>query len=251
MKHEVAGLGIFAKAPVPGEVKTRLFPYLTPEQAAELHRAFVLDTLAHLKPPQRVKRYIACYPSSTDPFFKQLRQDYQMELLDQQGDDLGERMGGIVRTLMQSGCDCVVLIGTDSPTLPTSTLKDAFDALQQRPVVLGPSQDGGYYLIGFSQQVRHLALPVTDRGVGASEEQQHRTGPHRSMIPQVFEDIPWSTEKVFEITLQKIHDLGLTCEVLPQWFDVDDLNSLKVLKAQLAKQPDLASNTWAFLQSIR
>jgi rSAM/selenodomain-associated transferase 1 len=224
--NETAALVIFAKTPVAGEVKTRLCPPLTPQQAAELHRAFVLDTLAHLKPPQRVKRYIACYPSSTHPFFQQLRHDYQIELLDQQGDDLGERMGGIVRTFMQSGDDRVVLIGTDSPTLPTSYLKDAFDALQQHPlqadVVLGPSQDGGYYLIGFSK-----------------------------WIPQILKGIPWSTEKVFEITLQKIHDLGLACEVLPPWFDVDDLKHLKTLTAQLTQQPDLAPHTWAFLQSIR
>jgi rSAM/selenodomain-associated transferase 1 len=223
-KHEVAGLVIFAKAPLPGGVKTRLFSHLTPEEAAQLHRAFVLDTLTRLKPIRDIRRYIACYPSSTHPFFQQLSRDYQIELLDQQGGDLGERMGGIVRVLLKSGCTRVVLIGTDSPTLPISYLKDAFQALQHRPpqadVVLGPSQDGGYYLIGLSQ-----------------------------WIPQFFEGIPWSTEKVFEVTLQKIHDLGLACEVLPQWFDVDDLKHLKTLAVQLTQQPDLAPNTWAFLKT--
>ncbi|MGH7274115.1 MAG: TIGR04282 family arsenosugar biosynthesis glycosyltransferase [Nitrospiria bacterium] len=218
------GLVIFAKAPVAGKVKTRLFPHLTSEDATQLHRAFVLDTLTRLKTIRGIRRYIACYPSLTHPFFQQLSQDFQIGLLDQQGDDLGQRMGGIVKTLMQSGCSRVVLIGTDIPTLPTSYVKDAFNFLQRRApqtdVVLGPSEDGGYYLIGLSR-----------------------------WVPQLFEGIPWSTDKVFEITLQKIHDLGLKFEILPKWFDVDDYKHLKTLAAQLAQQPDLAPHTWAFLKN--
>jgi rSAM/selenodomain-associated transferase 1 len=226
MKYETAALAIFAKAPIPGEVKTRLFPHLTPEDTAQLQRAFILDTLRHLKSLQNIRCCIACYPSSTHPFFRQLSQDYPVELLDQQGNDLGERMDGIVKTLLGSGCSDVVLIGTDIPTLPASYVNDAFDILKRRApqtdVVLGPSEDGGYYLIGLSRR-----------------------------IPQLFQSVPWSTQKVFEITLQKIRDLNLKCEILPQWFDVDDLNHLKALKAQLARQPDLAPLTWAFLKNCR
>lgn len=218
----MAALAIFAKVPAPGEVKTRLFPHLTPEQAAELHQAFVLDTLTRFEPTGNIKRYLACSPSSTDPFFKQLSQDYQIDLLDQQGRDLGERMSSVVKTLMDRSCRRVVLMGTDSPTLPVAYVEMAFEALQKCPVALGPSADGGYYLIGLSR-----------------------------WIPELFEGISWSTEKVFDLTLQKIHSLGLECKILPQWFDVDDRNSLKVLADQLAQNPSLAPHSWKFLQSHR
>ncbi len=220
MKSESAALVILAKAPLPGEVKTRLFPHLTPEEAAQLHRVFVLDTLMRLKPLRDIRQYIACYPSSTDPFFKQLGHDYQIELIDQQGDHLGERMSGVVKTLMARGCQRVVLMGTDSPTLPVAYVEMAFEALQKCPVVLGPSQDGGYYLIGLSR-----------------------------CIPELFEGIPWSTEKVFDLTLRKIHNLGHECEILPSWFDVDDIKGFKALKDQLAGKPDLAPHTQALLKS--
>lgn len=217
---EKDGIAIFAKVPSPGEVKTRLIPHLSPEQAAELYHAFVLDTLNRLRPPSGVRRYLACYPSSTEPFFRQLGKDYNIELLDQPGLDLGARMGGVARTLMNQGLERIVLIGTDSPTLPTSYVGKAFDALRQRSVVVGPSQDGGYYLIGLSR-----------------------------WVPEIFEAIPWGTEKVLDCTVQKIHEFGLECEILPTWFDVDDLNGLKALRTQLAQEPGIAPRTEAFLKS--
>jgi len=221
MKSEKAALVIFAKAPVPGEVKTRLFPYLTPQQAAQLQQAFILDALTRLEPTGHIKRYLACYPSSTVPFFKQLGQDYQIELLDQQGRDLGERMGDAVKLLMNRRCRRVILIGTDIPTLPMAYLEMAFEALHRCSAVLGPSQDGGYYLIGLSR-----------------------------CIPGLFEGIPWSTEKVFDLTLRKIHNLGHKCEILPSWFDVDDIKGLNALKDQLSRESDLAPHTQAFLKGF-
>ncbi|MCI0527457.1 MAG: TIGR04282 family arsenosugar biosynthesis glycosyltransferase [Nitrospira sp.] len=222
MKSEEAALAILAKAPLPGEVKTRLFPDFNPRQAVQLYQAFVLDTLTRLEPIRKIKRYLACYPSSTDPFFKRLGEDYQIELLDQQGRDLGERMGGVVKVLMERCCRQVVLIGTDIPTLPMSYVEMAFEALNRCSVVLGPSQDGGYYLIGLS-----------------------------CYIPEIFKGIPWSTEKVFELTIQKIYSLGYECETLPLWFDVDDIKGLNALRDQLALKPDLAPHTQAFLKSYK
>ena len=214
------GLVIFAKAPLAGKVKTRLVPHLTPMDAAELYQAFILDTLDRLSPLRDVKHYMACYPSSADPFFIRLGKDYKIERLDQRGGDLGERMGGVVETLMNRGLERIVLVGADSPTLPTSYLEQAFAALKVQPVVVGPSQDGGYYLIGLSQ-----------------------------WTPELFDDIPWGTEKVLELTLQRIHDLGMKCEVLPKWFDVDDLIGLKALIKQLAHEPGIAPHTEAFLKT--
>jgi hypothetical protein len=220
MSDEKAALAIFAKAPVPGEVKTRLFPHLTPRQAAQLQQTFILDTLTRLKPTRNIQRYLACFPSSTDSFFMKLEQDYRVELLDQQGRDLGERMSGVVKTLMDRGCRRVVLIGSDIPTLPRAYLERAFKALHHCSVVLGPSLDGGYYLIGLSR-----------------------------CIPELFEDIPWSTEKVFDLTLRKIHKGGYKCKILPSWFDVDDMKGFNALKDQLSLEPDLAPYTQAFIKS--
>lgn len=221
-KEKKPALVIFAKAPEPGQVKTRLLPYLTPQEVTELHRAFVLDTIARLKPIGAVQRYIACYPSSTHPFFSRLGKQYQLELLDQQGSDLGERMSTIVRGLAARHMTGIVLISTDSPTLPVSYLNEAFHVLQKKAVVLGPSKDGGYYLIGISR-----------------------------WIPQLFEGIPWSTENVFKTTLQQIHHLKLAYEILPQWFDVDHIEDLKILANQLAKDPHLAPQTWTLIESYQ
>jgi rSAM/selenodomain-associated transferase 1 len=221
-EKEKAALAIFAKAPVPGEVKTRLFPYFSPQRAAQLQQAFILDTLSRLKPAGDIKRCLACYPSSTDAFFKQLHRDHQIELLDQQGGDLGERMYSAVRMLMDRGYRRVVLVGTDIPTLPLTCLEKAFEALHRCPVVLGPSRDGGYYLIGLSL-----------------------------CIPELFEGIPWSTEKVFDLTLRKVRELGYECEILPSWFDVDDMKGLNTLRDQLSLEPGLAPYTRAFLESCQ
>lgn len=217
---KTACLAIFAKAPVAGEVKTRLLPHLIPEQAAELHRAFVLDTLTRLQSLQGVQQFVACHPSSSEPFFKQIAQDYKIGLIDQVGNDLGERMSHAVKTLMTDNHQKVVLIGTDSPTLPLFYLESAFESLEHQPVVLGPSQDGGYYLIGLTR-----------------------------WIPELFEGVSWSTDRVFKLTLDKVRRLGLQCLVLPEWFDVDDLSGLRALSDQLNPNPDLAPHTWKFLQS--
>ena len=218
-------LVLFAKVPVPGKVKTRLFPCLSPEEASRLYQAFVWDAVAkaaQLRDRRGVVVSIAAYPSSNDPFFHQLRQEYGLELSDQEGDDLGERMGCAVKGLLARGSERVVLIGSDSPTLPTRFLDLAFDLLGSSPVVLGPSFDGGYYLVGLSR-----------------------------WIPEIFEDIPWSTGVVLERTLQKIRELGLGCEILPAWHDVDDPEGLRLLIAQMAQDPqdtEIARNTRKFLR---
>jgi uncharacterized protein len=216
------GLAIFAKIPSPGHVKTRLLTHLSPKDAAALYKAFILDTLTQVKPLDTLTRYLACYPSSAEPFFQSLAEEYHVGLLDQSGNDLGERMGGVVRALLEQRHERIVLMGTDSPTLPAEYVKQAFDALEKQPVVIGPSHDGGYYLLGLS-----------------------------AWIPEVFKAISWGTEKVLEQTVRKLRGLNLEYHLLPQWYDVDDYKGLKILLSQLSGPPATALHTTKILKSLR
>lgn len=200
-----AALAIFAKAPIPGQVKTRLCPPLTPDEAATLHGSFVLDTLERtkaaaltLKSP--LDRYLACAPSSTHVFFKIMEERQGVKLMDQAGDDLGARMHQAFRSLFDQGYEQVLLIGTDVPTLPLDRFRQALALLENHDLVLGPAFDGGYYLIG-------LKRPA----------------------PELFADIPWSTDQVLKLTQEKAVTLGLTTALLEPWRDVDTLADLQAL----------------------
>lgn len=200
-----AALVIFAKAPIPGQVKTRLCPALTEDEAATLHGSFVLDTLERTKAAVTkfklpVDRYLACAPSSTHVFFRIMEARHGVTLLDQEGDDLGMRMRLAFDTLFRRGYRQVYLVGTDVPSLPLTHYRDAVEALTRHDLVLGPAQDGGYYLIGM-------------------------TTPH----PTLFENIPWSTDQVLPLTQQKAKAAGLNLALLPVWNDVDTIEDLHAL----------------------
>jgi len=203
--RERQALIIFAKAPEPGEVKTRLSPPLTSKQAACLHEAFLLDVVRASFFSVGVTRWLSCAPSTTHPFFRGLARRARLRLLTQTGATLGERMASALRQALDAGATRAVLIGTDLPTLPPSILHDAFRLLRDADVVLGPACDGGYYLIGVSRRV-----------------------------PPIFDGIPWGRSTVLEATLAVINRLGLRCRLLPFWYDVDTLPSLRLLAAHLA-----------------
>jgi rSAM/selenodomain-associated transferase 1 len=211
-----AALVIFAKAPIPGEVKTRLCPPLTPDEAATLHGSFVLDMLersktavAKLKLP--LDRYLACMPSSTLVFFKIMEERQGVNLLDQVGDDLGRRMQHTFETMFAKQYQRVFIVGTDVPSLPLNHYAQALTLLETNDLVLGPALDGGYYLIGLKQ-----------------------------MVPDLFVGIPWSTDRVLEMTQEKATTLGLKTALLPPWRDVDTIEDLRALietSALDAKKP--------------
>ena len=196
---------IFAKAPIPGQVKTRLCPPLTPDEAATLHGSFILDTLERTKAAvTRLKlpfdRYLACAPSSTLVFFKIMEERQTVKLLDQEGEDLGARMHRACETLFKGGYQRVLIIGTDVPSLPLDYYKQALMLLEKHDLVLGPALDGGYYLIGLSKPA-----------------------------PLLFENMPWSTDQVLALTREKANSLGLTIGLLPEWRDVDRIDDLLAL----------------------
>lgn len=196
---------MFAKAPVPGQVKTRLCPPLTPDEAATLHGSFVLDTLERTKAAVgRFKlpldRFLACAPSPDLVFFKVMEERHGIPLIAQTGEDIGARMHNATERLFGIGYRFVLLVGTDVPTLPLDYYQRAVDLLQANDLVLGPAFDGGYYLIG-------LKRPA----------------------PEVFAGIPWSTAQVLALTQQKAASLGLKTALLPSWQDCDTIEDLNLL----------------------
>lgn len=203
-----SALVIFAKAPIPGEVKTRLCPPLTPDEAATLHGSFVLDMLersklAGAKLQLPFHRYLACAPSSELVFFKIMEERQDVRLLDQVGEDLGQRMHHTFVELFAKGYKQVIIVGTDVPTLPLSVYQEALTLLGRSDVVLGPALDGGYYLIGLKQPAEKL-----------------------------FTGVPWSTGQVLAVTQQKAKTLGLSVGLTTAWRDVDTIADLQSLTTE-------------------
>jgi rSAM/selenodomain-associated transferase 1 len=202
-----AALVLLAKAPVPGQVKTRLCPPLTADEAATLHGTFVLDALESSasaasrglpkQSPRRFDRLLACWPSSQHVFFQIMEERHGVGLIDQRGDDLGARMANAADEMFRRGYQRVLLVGTDLPDLPESVYQDALTLMATHDVILGPSSDGGYYLIGLSRPA-----------------------------PDLFRDIPWSTDQVLGVTLRKAQEAALATAQLPMHRDIDTLDDL-------------------------
>jgi glycosyltransferase A (GT-A) superfamily protein (DUF2064 family) len=146
-----------------------------------------------------------------------------VRLLPQRGEGLSDALSGAAATLLADGFDQVALISSDNPTLPSGYVVQAFAALPDADAVLGPAEDGGYYLIALRQ-------------------------PH----PGLFQDITWSTAVVFEQTLARAAALGLRVAITPPWYDVDDLAAFHRLRAELAASAGgVATHTRRFLQAHR
>jgi rSAM/selenodomain-associated transferase 1 len=194
-------VAVVAKAPRPGQVKTRLCPPLSLENAAELGGAFLRDTVERVRRLEGVQVVIAYTPTEDRELFEGICPG--VVLVPQTDGDLGRRLADIFATLCARGVRAVVAVGADTPTLPLAFVLEAFARLDEgADVVLGPAEDGGYYLIG----LRKL---------------------HRAL----FEGIPWSTERVFADTLDRAERAGLNLATLPRWRDVDTFADL----AHLAK----------------
>jgi rSAM/selenodomain-associated transferase 1 len=196
-------LGLFAKLPRPGAVKTRLAAETSPEFAAEMARAFLLDTIERVE-NVNARRVLAYSPSDAEPAFAEMAAG-RFELVPQSEGDLGTRMACFFADRLAEGADAVVLLGTDSPTLPLAFVGQAFDELAQANVILGPATDGGYYLIGCSGKV-----------------------------PPLFEGIHWGTSTVLRQSIARLADPDWRLALLPPWYDVDSLEDLRMLEGHLA-----------------
>jgi rSAM/selenodomain-associated transferase 1 len=202
---------IVCKTPIGGLSKTRLSPPLRPEQCAKISECFIRDLSKSVQALacDRGVSGIALYtPLGSEAQLQGLLPD-AFRLHPQGEGDLGARLSKGSADLLAEGYAGVILINSDSPTLPLSILRDAADALKDGDqVVLGPAIDGGYTLIGLSR-------------------------PH----PQLFDDIPWSTPAVHALTVRRASELGVPVSNLATWYDVDDANSLEILAAEMRGEP--------------
>jgi rSAM/selenodomain-associated transferase 1 len=214
---------VAAKAPQPGQVKTRLQRLLSEDDATELYRCFLRDTVALTRDLPETDVIISYTPAGSEPLFRELASNGNRLLL-QRGNTFGERLFNALDDLLQCGYEQVVIMDADSPTLPARFLREAFERLS-RPgdrVVLGPTTDGGYYLIGIKN-------------------------PHRSL----FERITWSSDRVLAETVARAAELALEVSLLPEWFDVDTDTDLERLWRDLSGSypGSCASETRHFLMS--
>ena len=220
MAMSTVAVAIMAKVPRPGAVKTRLCPPLLATEAAALYRCFLLDKVATVGALAGVHPVMAYTPEEAHAELAALAPGFT--LVAQRGPDLGARLYATLRILLEAGHRAAIAIDSDTPTLPPDFLQQAVDLLS-RPgpdVVLGPTEDGGYYLIGVRAAHREL-----------------------------FEDVPWSTSDVLDVTLRRASRAGLETARLPSWFDVDTAEDLERLRASLAGVPATASRTSGWLAS--
>jgi len=219
-------LAVMTKAPRAGKVKTRLIPPLTPEEAADLNICFLRDITEAIKQAaQETKALgIAIYtPAGTEESYQGIIPD-DFFLVPQRGDGFGERLLFATEDLLRLGFESICLINSDSPTVLASVFIEAVHVLAKPGdrVVLGPSDDGGYYLIGL-----------------------------KKLHCRIFEEIDWSTEKVLRQTLDRAAELLLDVHQLPAWFDVDERATLQRLCESLLQAANQsAPATRRFLEDI-
>jgi rSAM/selenodomain-associated transferase 1 len=202
------GVAIMAKASAPGRTKTRLVPPLTFEQAAALNTAFLQDVAGNLllaRSHAPIAGYVAFAPAGTEEFFRGTLPS-AIGLIDACLPSLGDCLLRTIDEIFVRRHTSAIVLNSDSPTLPTALLVEAADALAApgERVVLGPSTDGGYYLLGLKTAHRRL-----------------------------FEEITWGTERVAAQTLERARELELDVHILPPWYDVDDVEGLRRLQYEL------------------
>ncbi len=220
---------LYARAPRLGAVKTRLTPWLGRKEALALHLALLEDSL-------RLLRFAAA-ASGARPFLATsepwapgtgrgrrslVRAASGLARIPQSRGDLGVRLQGTFRDLLERGHDRVVIFGSDSPTLPPAYLEEAVARLSDRDIVLGPAEDGGFYLIGA-----------------------------RRVVPGMLAGVPWGTSRVLQEALRLIERGGLHAFVLPRWYDVDLPEDLRRIRADLRRAGGVPpERTAAFLEKL-
>lgn len=198
-------IAVFARAPELGKVKSRLCPPLTADEALALHRALVEDTLTHLSRVQRpdLSRMLLLSRPLSHPNDLEIPKEWTVSI--QSSGELGERMASLFLASFQRKVSRLVLLGSDSPTLPIEVVYEAFDSLETSDVVLGPAEDGGYYLIGA-----------------------------RRFLPEIFKNIAWGSGEVLVQTIRVLRELGVGFELLIPWYDIDRGEDLIKLHAEIA-----------------
>ena len=188
---EPTRIAVFAKAPIPGEVKTRLAALLGAEGAAELHARLVMRALATAVEARVGEVELWCSPDEHHPFFTRCADRFGVRLRRQQGGDLGERMGFAFHRSLAAGRP-LVAIGSDCPALAPSDLVAAAEALATHDAVVAPAEDGGYVLVGLARRV-----------------------------PGIFDGITWGSSSVMDDTRRRLESAGTRWKLMPTLWDVD------------------------------
>jgi rSAM/selenodomain-associated transferase 1 len=218
-------LVVMAKAPRAGEVKTRLLGALSPEEARGLYVAFLSDAFALMEDVSEEREELAlalCYtPEGAEEAFEDVEREGSL-MIPQRGENLGERLANCFADLFALGFESVVVIGADSPTLPGEYVFDAFECFEtDDDVVIGPTEDGGYYLVGM-----------------------------RKLHKRIFEDIPWSGSGAMDATIERAREAELNLVLLPEWRDVDTPEDFERLKRELGENREAAKFTRRFLKEL-
>jgi len=198
-------LGVFAKWPEPGQVKTRLAEVLGPDKAAKAAQAFLLDTLervTHLK-NVATRHVIAYAPDEAQAHFTALVKG-SFELRPQGDGDLGRRLSEFLHAEVADGADGIVVLGTDSPNLPIEYIDKAFTELHRADLVLGPATDGGLYLLACGKPV-----------------------------PPVFEGVSWGKSRVLDEVVARLPMGGWRLKLLPPWYDIDTPEDWNMLRGHV------------------
>ncbi len=224
-RHGQCAVAIMGKASTPGRAKTRLVPPLTAEQAAQLNTAFLKDAVANVTEAGRsaaVAAYVAYGPAGSEQFFRD-HLPGDTGLIECSLPRFGDCLLLALGTLFDAGYGAACVLNSDSPTLPCRYLVEAAAALSVpgERIVLGPSEDGGYYLLGMTRVHREL-----------------------------FRDIDWSTAQVCRQTCERAAEVGLEIVWLDPWYDVDDAATLERLRVDLQERPDGAPHTRAALGRV-
>ncbi len=209
---------LFARDPILGQVKTRLNSFLDNETILKLYTCFLEDSLAKIHQVDNADCFVGISPGNNSGFFNKIESS-GITLFCQQGKDLGDKMRQAFIDRFRQGYKKVAVIGSDSPSLPVSYINKAMDS--EKDLVLGPSIDGGYYLIAM-----------------------------RGKVFEVFSSIAWGTDQVLNETLQRIQDGHISFELLPVWYDVDLPEDLKFLKTHLMLMDQAGLSDGSMTKSI-
>jgi rSAM/selenodomain-associated transferase 1 len=204
---ENSALIIMAKQPAVGQTKTRLCPPLTPTQAAALYEALLRDSIELAAGLEGVRLAIAVTPPEAMGYFRRIS-PAGATLLPVAGADIGDCLNQVLSRLLAAGHGQALACNSDGPTLPVAFLRQAIALLDESDVVLGPSEDGGYYLIGLKRP-----------------------------RPELFQGIAWSTGRVLAQTVERAEALGLSVALTLPWYDVDTASDLDRLRDELVGLP--------------
>lgn len=211
---------IFIKSPVRGQVKSRLAAAVGEEAALELYKNITLDVIDTAKGCGHPFRICFFPPDAEETISAWIGRKHSF--MPQIGGDLGARMENAFKQIFSEGFSRAVLIGSDLPDLPAAVIEEAFKALTSNDAVIGPAADGGYYLIGFNSA---------------------------SFLPQVFHGIEWSTNTVFQETMDVLRRASLRVHRVSQWKDVDTLDDLKALLLRHEGREPTVSRTVTYLKN--